>query len=289
VTLSVVVASRPEDGRVRTCLEALDPQRDQGTEVVVASAAGPAEAAEFPWAVWLDAPAEATVPRLWGLGLDRARGDVVAFTTAQFRPAPDWLAAVREAHARLDAAGIGGPIVPPPTGRAFAWAVFFLRYSAYLAHRQETPVNDLAGDNASYKRSALVDAGAAGGEFWEQEAHRKLLARGQRLVFLPGMTVQQWESPPPAVFLRQRVRHGRRFGTDRASRRGRIWRMAAFAASPLVPATLLAKVTARVLRTGRHTGRLLRSLPALAACAGAWGLGEGRGYLDSIKGPYGGR
>jgi hypothetical protein len=284
--LSVVVASRQEDGGPRACLDALASQRDGDTEVVVASA-GAAALPEFPWTVWLEGPVEATVPGLWGLGLDRAQGDVVAFTTAQFLPSPDWLATIREAHSRLGAAGIGGPI-EPPAARTFGWAIFFLRYSAYLAYRRETRVPDLAGDNTSYKRRALLDAGAIGGEFWEQEAHRKLFARGQELVFVPQMKVQQRGAPPFGVFLRQRVRHGRRFGTDRASRRGRIWRMAAFVASPLVPGVLLAKVAVRVLRARRYAGPFVRSLPALAACAGAWGLGEGRGYLDSLREGHGG-
>jgi hypothetical protein len=282
----VVVASRPEDGDVRIALEALDGQRDAGTEVIVA-VAGPARDG-FPWAEWLAAPAEASVPRLWGAGLARAQGDVVAFTTAQFRPAPDWLAVIRAGHARLAAAGIGGPIDPPASGRAFDWAVFFLRYSAYLAYARESTVPDLAGDNASYKRSALalVPADAAG-EFWEQEAHRALHARGETLVFLPEMRVRQVGSFPAATFLRQRLRHGRRFGADRARRHGRLWRTAAVAAAPLIPVILVAKVVGRVLASGRYAGPLLRALPALLACAIAWGVGEVTGYWNATPGTDG--
>jgi hypothetical protein len=280
-----VVASRPEDGDPAECLAALEPQRDDETEVLVASAGGRAPGRSgLTWAGHVEAPADASVPRLWGLGLSRARGEVVAFTTTQFRPSPDWLAEIRASHARLDAAGIGGPVEPPPTESAFDWAVFFLRYSAYLAHEREAAVPDLAGDNASYKRAALLAIGAGGdGEFWEQEAHRRLLARGERLVFVPGMRVRQVGSFPAGVFLRQRLRHGRRFGTDRASRHGRIWRMAALGASPLIPAVLLGKVALRVLRSRRHAGRLLLALPALAACTGAWAAGEARGYLGALR------
>ena len=283
-TVSVVVAARPEDGGPQACLEALGAQRDDAAEVVVVVSAGAAGApSEFPWAAWLDGPPDAPVPRLWGQGLARAQGAVVAFTTTQFRPSADWLDALRRAHARLDAAGIGGPIDAPPTGRAFDWAVFFLRYSAYLGHRHETYVPDLAGDNASYKRSALSAVGAdRGGEFWEQEAHRKLLGSGRTLVFVPGMRVQQVGSPPALGFLRLRVRHGRRFGWERGRRHRTAWRVAALLASPLVPALLLGKVVGRVLRTRRHLGPLVRALPALAACTAAWGAGEALGYLDAL-------
>jgi hypothetical protein len=283
-TLSIVVAARPEDGRPQACLEALGRQRDGAAEVVVVvPAGGGAGTAEFPWAAWLDGPADAPVPRLWGQGLARVQGSVVAFTTTQFRPAPDWVDVVRRSHARLDVAGIGGAVDPPPGGRAFDWAVFFLRYSAYLGHRHETYVPDLAGDNASYKRAALAAVGAdRGDEFWEQEAHRKLLAAGRTLVFLPGMRVQQVGSPPARAFLRLRVRHGRRFGWERGARHGAAWRAAALLASPLVPALLLGKIVFRVLGARRHVGALVRALPALAACTVAWGAGEARGYLDSL-------
>ena len=179
--------------------------------------------------------------------------------------------------------GIGGPIDPPPSGRAFDWAVFFLRYSAYLVQDREGAIGDLAGDNASYKRGPLAAIGAdAAGEFWEQEVHRKLFARGEALVFVPGMRVQQVGSPPVAVFLRQRLRHGRRFGADRARRHATAWRVLALCASPLVPAVLLAKIVARVLRARGSVRPLVASLPALAACSVAWGLGEASGYWSAL-------
>jgi hypothetical protein len=277
----VVVASRPDDGDPAVCLEALGPQRDETIEVLVASAEGAARP-DVPWVSWIGAPAEASVPHLWGMGLARARGDLVAFTTAQFRPAPDWLAVVRDAHVRHAAAGIGGPVDPPATSRPFDWAVFFLRYSAYLLDA-EAPIGDLAGDNASYKRAALDGiAPDAGGEFWEQEAHRGLRSRGHGLVFVPAMRVRQVGSLPAGAFLAQRVRHGRRFGWERALRHGRPWRLLALAGSPLVPAILLAKVVSRSVQSGRYRGRLLLALPALALSSAAWGLGEARGYLGSV-------
>ena len=282
-TITVAVASRSEDGGPEACLAALGTQRDQGTEIVVATAGAALRAAEFPWAAWVDGPTEASVPRLWGLALARARGDVVAFTTAQFRPRPDWLAVIRSSHDRLRAAGIGGPIDPPPTGRPFDWAVYFLRYSAYLVHDGEGVIGDLAGDNASYKRASLRAIGAdTGGEFWEQEAHRQLLGRGEELVFVPGMRVQQVGSPPAAAFLRQRIQHGRRFGRDRAQRHAPTWRLVALCASPLVPLVLLAKVIARVVAARGPVSRLVEALPALAACTVAWGLGEASGYWSAI-------
>ena len=282
-TVTVAIASRREDGDLTACLAAFETQRDDGTEIVVATAGTAFPSTEFPWACWVDGPADALVPRLWGLALSRARGDVVAFTTTQFRPRPEWLGVIRASHARLGAAGIGGPIDPPPTGRAFDWAVYFLRYSAYLAYDREVEIADLAGDNASYKRAALRSVGAdTAGEFWEQEAHRALRGGGEALVFVPGMRVQQVGSPPAGAFLGDRMRHGRRFGADRARRHATPWRLAALCAAPLIPLVVLAKVVARVLRARRPWSRLAGALPALAACCVAWGLGEASGYWSAI-------
>jgi hypothetical protein len=281
--VSVVIATGPEEEGPRTCLAALEPQRKDTTEVfVVTGESWPAEVRDrFPWVVWTPATASDLVPHRWALGFACARNEVVALTTAQFTPAPDWLAVVESSHRLLDAPAIGGPIDPPEGCGAMAWATYFLRYSGYLACREEGEVGDLAGDNASYKRAAVLAAGDALRDgLWEQELHRVFRERGLALRWVPAMRVRQHGTVAFGAFLRQRFRHGARFGRARMAGRGLPIRLPAIALSPLIPCVFLAKIVGRVMRSGTHRRQFLWSMPALVCFLLAWSAGEAWGYLS---------
>lgn len=284
--MSVVVAAWPDPAGVEECLTALEPQRDPVRDEVwvVAAASGGAGRGAHPWASWLEASPRLLVPQLWSLGIRAASRDVVALTTAHCVPAPGWLAALREGHARLAGPAIGGPIEPPRGGRPVDWATYFLRYSAWLGLDREQAVPDLAGDNASYKRAVLLAAPEVAEDgFWEHEFHGRLRRAGQQPVFLPQMRVALRRSPAFGAFVRQRLRHGRRFGSARLRAHGRLWRAAAVAGSPLIPVALLGKVLGRALRHGRDLGALCGVLPLIAAFALAWAVGEASAYAAPAR------
>jgi hypothetical protein len=279
--VSVVVATWRDAAGLGDCLDALAPQRNGTDEVIVVSTVPTDDLRPlYPWASWLSAPATLLIPHLWSLGIAAARRDVVALTTAHFVPAPDWIAVIGSAHARLQSPAVGGPIDPPRNGRLVDWATYFLRYSAYLGYEREQTVPDLAGDNASYKRASILSHPELLRDgFWEQEFHARLRSLGQTLVFVPALRVRLQRSLGFGPFLGQRLRHGREFGLARLSGRSAAWRAAAIAVSPLIPAIVLAKVARRVLRSGRALGPFLAALPLLSAFALAWAAGEASAYV----------
>lgn len=282
-TLSIVIAASGDTAGLAECLGSLSAQRAHAREiVVVATVPAPADlSARFPGIEWVEADAGLLIPQLWGLGMARALGDVVAITTAHFAPAPGWAEAIGRAHARLEAPAIGGPIDPPRGGRVVDWATYFLRYSAYFGPDRERAVADLPGDNASYKRSALgAPADLVRDGFWERDLHRRLRAEGRALVSVPAIRVAQRASFGFRRFLRQRFEHGTQFGRSRLQGRGVLVGLAAAAASPLIPAVFLAKIVVRVARSGRDFGPFVAALPTLACFLMAWSLGEGWGYLS---------
>ena len=192
---------------------------------------------------------------------------------------------MREAHARLDSAGIGGPIEAPRGGSAVAWATYFLRYSNYFNYGREQKVDEIAADNASYKREGLEahrDAISEG--FWEPDFHRALFAEGKTLTFVPQIRVRLATSFGFGRFCAQRLHHGRQFGATRVRRVGAGLRLARIVSSPHIPAVLLAKVLARVVRSGRDLGPFFLSLPVLLAFILAWTAGEVWGYLNATAG-----
>lgn len=285
-TLSVVIASWPDLDGLPECLDALAPQQGEAAEVFVVSPACPTPELKerHPWVRWLAAPADRLIPHLWGQGMVQAVGDVMAITTAHFAPAADWLAALRQAHVRLDAPAIGGRIEPPRGGRLVDWATFFLRYSQYHGLDREQELGDLAGDNASYKRAALAAyPGELAEGFWELDLHRRLRAAGQRLMFVPAVRVTQRTSFGFRRFLAQRLHHGRQFGRSRFAGRSGLLRVATAAAAPLIPLVFLARITGRVARGRRDYGPFLAALPILVCFLIAWSLGEAWGYLSRFR------
>jgi hypothetical protein len=278
----MVIAAWPDLAGLADCLEALSGQRDSATEcLVIATLPVPAALrARFPWVVWIRTDPDRLIPHLWGLGMARAPGDIIAITTAHFTPAPDWIQRIRSAHARRSCAAIGGRIEPPRGGGAVSWAIYFLRYSSYLRYQQEQVVPDVAGDNASYRRAVLADFPNLDRDgFWEQELHRRLWAEGKGPIYDPAIRVTQRRAFGFWTFLGQRFRHGRQFGRTRAQKWGAVHRLAAGLASPLIPGLFLGKIGFRVLRSCCSLGPFVAALPALLCFLIAWAAGEGCGYL----------
>jgi hypothetical protein len=284
--LSIVIAAEAGPKGLEDCLEVLAPQRGAATEVIVVGSCPcpPGLARRIPWLLWHEASGDLLVPQLWGLGVARARGEVVAITTASFLPGPTWVPALLEAHARSSAAAIGGPIAAPPARAGWIdWAIYFLRYSAYLGQGPAREVADLPGDNASYKRSALEGVDSWEGGFWEAELHRALRARGERLMLLPELAIQQAASAELWRFLRQRFRHGTHFGRSRCRGWSLPARLVAAGAFPALALLFFGKIAGRVARSRRDGGAFLGCLPVLACFLLAWSLGEAWGYLTAIS------
>lgn len=288
-SLSVVAAAWPDLRGLTGLLEALEPDLAGDCEVtIVTPEPRPADIAQrFPWARWIEPAGSALIPQLWSAGIAATRGDVVATTTAHFRPVPGWIAAIRQAHAASGAPAIGGPIDPPESSSPVAWAVYLLRYSALpSALEAAREVVDLAGDNAAYKRGALDAHPEAVREgFWERELHQALLAEGLTLLFDPRLRVRQQASFDFSTFVWQRYRHGKQFG--RARLRGQSWVLGLLAAPVallLVAPLLIGRTALRALSARRPIPRVLWALPCLGAFAAAWGVGEAVGYLSHATG-----
>lgn len=287
VDLSIVIAAWPDMRGLGGCLESILAQRDTAVEVLVASSGSvePELVRRFAGVNWLLGGPDRLIPQLWSLGIGNARGAIVATATAHCIPADDWIARMRAAHARLDAAGIGGPINAPRGGSAVEWATYFLRYSNYFNYRREQKVHEIAADNASYKREGLdVHREAISQGFWEPEFHQLLFAEGKTLAFVPEIRVRLATSFGFGRFCAQRLHHGRQFGATRVREASAALRMIRIVSSPLIPAVLLAKVFARVLRSRRDLAPFFLSLPVLLAFVLAWTAGEAWGYLSATAG-----
>jgi hypothetical protein len=280
--LSVVIGSHDARPSLVQCLASVRRGgAEPAVEILVAdnSTDGTAEFVRerFPDVELLTLPARALVPELWAAGIARSRGHIVAITSAQCVPATDWVSRVIEAHA-TDVAAVGGAIKPDEAAGAVQWAIYFCRYSRYMLPFPAGPVDDLAGDNASYKRLALDACQSAWRNgFWEPTVHAAIRQAGGRLRLDPTVVVHHRGVSTLTGFLRQRVRHGHAFG--RARELAGIRRGLYALAGPAIPALLLTRIVRGVTRRRRYRRALLRALPALTLFLTGWAAGELTGYL----------
>ena len=219
-------------------------------------------------------------PALWAAGLAVARGQVVAFTIGQCRVGAGWAGALL-AGLESGATGAGGAITLADEAGPVDWALFYLRYSAFLGagERGVEQAVEIPGDNAAYRRDALQrhESSFADG-FWEVDFHRRLRSEGARLVFVPGAEAHFGPAAALLSLARQRFLHGRHSGSWRVTTGVRSsWQ--AVAAAPLVPFLLAFRIARRVLPRRADRMRFLSSLPALFLLASAWAAGEAWGAV----------
>jgi hypothetical protein len=285
--LSVVVAVKEASASLQAAVDALSAAMRPGVEVVFAVAGAtpePLRALPNGWRV-IEAGADSLVPHLWRDGLAVVRAPRVAFTNSQFAPPPGWIEALLDADLERRAA-VGGPIAMAEGAGAAAWAVYFLRYSAFAPPIEAGPVREVAADNAVYRRAALTahpDLLAEG--FWEPAFHARFRAEGLGLALDPRLVSTFAGAEPPARFMRHRFAHGRAYGIERARGVPLARRLALAVASPAVPAVLVWRIVRRARRDRAYAAPLARAFPWLLAFACAWASGEARGYLDGLAGP----
>jgi hypothetical protein len=157
----------------------------------------------------------------------------------------------------------------------------FIDFGPWIEPGGAGEVDDLPGNNSSYKREALLayGGGLAARLDVQPALHRDLRARGHRLYLEPAARVNHLNVSLPSAFLRQRFWLGRRFAAGRArhwspSRRllyatvGIPWILLNYAHGPL-----------RAMGRSRMRWRLLTAgLPILLAGLAARGLGEAVGF-----------
>ena len=281
--LSVVVASPRRRALLDACLAALLPQCiDRGAEVIVARAAGHADLDELRRAYSdvqvLAANPGSDIPRLRGLGMNQAAGDLVVVTEDHCLAQPGWLAGL--AGASQDAHVIGGSVGNARDERAVDQAAYYSEYGFFSWTRPPSPtaLPLLTGANVAYARPVVADVAAWAREGgWESIAHERLARRGCRLKFVPEARVMQNATFGFGAFCADRYEHGRDHARAQLAEYGTLMRWARLFGSPLVPAMLLWRVY-RAAGSQGHV-RFLQALPYTAAFLASWSAGEAAGYV----------
>jgi hypothetical protein len=281
--VTVVVACVEARRSIDRCLASIEAAcRELRAEIVVvdASTDGTAEevASRWPAIQLLRYPPGTLVPALWAAGLRGSSAPAVVFTIGQVIVPPEWTRALLGGLELAD--GAGGPMLLADAAGPVDWAVFYLRYSAFLPGQLPNGIvsGEIAGDNAAYRRAALDQHSESLAEgFWEVDFHQRLRRSGGRLTARRDAAVRFEHSAPLPAMLRHRFEHGRHFGAQRVEHGSSTARVAL--AAPVVPLVLALRAARRVVREPGYRLRFLAALPIFLVLAAAWSAGEAAGAV----------
>ena len=288
-SVSIVIASGAGGDFLFRLLASLEHQvgaEGNGVETIVVDRMGSATVEhlrrDYPWVKTVPAPAQPeggriSVPALRAIGVEHARGEIVAVIEEHCRAPEGWLRAIRDSFQPDDAA-IGGPILDDAFTRRRDWVVYFSEYHNYLPPWTDGARSGLNGANTAYRRTCLMkhrDAMRRG--YWEVEVH-PLLEREGRLRGLQRLGVHHTGPFNFRYYLRQRFLLARVWGAMQREKVSTAKRIFYLVFAPLFPFLLFARIASRVKQSGRYMGTFASAAPLLAPVMVAYVAGEWSGY-----------
>jgi len=286
--VSVVIAAYHSSGVVEGCLAALRRQTFTDFETIVVNSS-PADrtreivSQRFPEVRLIESATRLFPHAARNAGVAASGGELLAFTDADCRPAPDWLercvAAWRSGHAV-----ICGSIEPEQLGW-FALGVHLCKYSFRLSELRAGPASIAGTANACYARALWQRIGPFDGNIFAGDALLgwRAARAGSVPWFEPRALVRHVFDHSPLEFWRERRERGADFLRTRASAEG--WsrpRLLLHAcAAPALPILPLARTLGHAFEA-RWLLRFFATLPIQLAGHLAWSLSEGGAALDLL-------
>jgi hypothetical protein len=277
VRTSVILPAWRAWDTLPAALEALRPQVDRpDRELVLVESSGtmPQEelARRWPWATVV-APAERTLPgRARNLGLEQARGELVAFTDADAVTEPRWLDELERAlEPGVD--GVAGVILNGAPGSVLGTADYLLEFSDWLP-RPLLPLKHAATCNLLLRR-AVLDGRGFPEHLWPGEDTVVTFPLGSsgRLAFAPDARARHAGRTGLASFVRHQAELGAAFAFVCAEVDFPYGRLARARYAPLLPGLRLFAVARRVRGNPAAVRQALAVAPALVLGALAWAAG----------------
>lgn len=285
--VSIVIAAHNPGPVIGECLAAIETQNAQGlAEIIVADSSSDGTAGlvqeRFPRVRLLHCAEPRSIPRLRGLGIAAARGDVIAILDPYCIVERQWLQALLALQAARPERIVGGAVELDRADHQglVRWAEYFCEYAAFMPPLKEGAAGELTGNNIVYPRRVLGDGEAlAQSGFWKAFANWRLQAQGGELWSAPSLIVTLRKPIPFMEFLRSRYHHGRCHGALRVSeefRHQRWWRVLTV---PAVPSLTLWRQLHSFWPKRRRRATFVMTIPLLLLFHCSWAWGELWGYL----------
>ncbi|HEX6100662.1 MAG TPA: glycosyltransferase [Thermoanaerobaculia bacterium] len=277
--VSVIVPAFRSGATIAASVASLERQTFRDFEVVVVESGGDTNARELP-VRWIGTAGRLFPQAARNLGVDHARGELLAFTDPDIYLDPHWLE-------RLVAAwrARGGVIVGAFAQHGSRWTdtgFHFCKFSKWLPGAPPCAVDMAPSGNMLLARADFERAGRFPGELFvgDVELSRRLRELGVPLWFEPAAIGAHHHLYGVAEFLRERFTRGRLYGELRREwyRRRPVRRLVLLAATvlPIRLARNIALVASHAARS-RRTAAFLTSLPIILLGYTATLTGEARG------------
>jgi GT2 family glycosyltransferase len=215
------------------------------------------------------------------LGIESARGGILAFTDADCVTEPGWLDKMIRTHRSNEYAAVGGAVVNGLPFNPVAWSGYLVEFNEQLPSFPRRFVDLLPTCNVSFQPSVFARHGLFPTDLWPSEDcvfSWRLAQAGERLLFDPSIRVRHLFRPHLTAFIRHQIRLGRASATARRQvGLPHAW-LATHPLRVLTPIMRLFAIEARLVR--RDFLNLLRFNLLLPFCLPglvAWGIGFWQG------------
>lgn len=213
--VSVVVCAYNAADTIDECLTALGNLNYPDFEVIVvddgSSDGTGAIAAEHAFARIIRTP-QGGLSAARNIGLEHATGQIVAYTDADVRVDPEWLAYLVQPFRDPEVAGAGGPAVVPQDDSWFAQCVARAPGSPTHVLLNDRIAEHVPGCNCAFRRDALLAVGGFNPIFLragdDVDVCWKIQSRGWRIGFAPAALVWHRHRATTRAYWRQQVGYG---------------------------------------------------------------------------------
>lgn len=287
-SVSIILATREAAPVITLCLNRLLNQSTRAEiQIIIANSSADETACivrnTFPQALLIDLPNSVNLPRLRAVGLQQAKGDIVAFIDPYSLVAPDWVEQVLRAHQDHANVAIGGAVdLYKESEQGYLnWAQYFYEYGMFMSPVSDRKIEILPGSNITYKRQYLEHHGFMNNnEFWKTFVNDSIMSRGESLLLSSKIRIELNKPIDFYSFLISRFTHGRCYAGMRPMHAGYVERIFRACATPLLPVIFQFRWGKCILIKRRNSWNFYRTLPAQFLLFSCWSIGELIGYLS---------
>jgi hypothetical protein len=284
-TLSVVVASHYPDALTRRCIDGLLQQAKREADIIVVRdqtmAGYDALKSSYPGMIWIGTDAR-TVPELRLIGCQASTAEYVAFIEDDCIVSEDWFETLLRHH-RSGISVVGGSLVADDYDSPVDWAMFLCEYGRFTGAVAKKVIS-LSGNNASYKRSLLLDhldSFSQDKGIYDVFLNGSLTRLGIDLYFDTEMSVKNINRWSMRNLTIGALHHGRCYADMRLQKASLVWRLGYAVLTPLLPVLLMLRLFSAVCK-GRYLLQYILCIPQVCLFYTSWAAGE---YLGSVFGP----
>lgn len=287
--ISVVVAAQEGEANPAACLQSLIGQEGVDPdllEIILVDGrlgGGVVEGVDASRIVVIKAADGPSLPELFGRGIPRCRGDLVALTESHAVFPADWARSASVVHEETAAAAIGGAVTAGDLRGQLDWALYLVDYSAFVLPFEARETDDLPGCNVLFERRVLPqDQEMISIGFWKTFLCRQLAARGEKLWLDPRLVVLYNRRKTGREWIRRRWVHGRCFGGMRARNLTLVRRLVIAVLAPALPPILMIRMWRRLWAKERVRRQFLANLMSALLAHTVWVAGE---WVGNLMGP----